>query len=93
LRLADEVKDIGMIESQPLLDGRNMVMVLGPTRNAGVKQHAENEDTQGSQEAVHGDGNGRDLAAAPPPDDTAGSPGEEPAGEAEARAEGRASRA
>ena len=26
---------------QPLLDGRNMVMVLGPTKNAGVKRDAE----------------------------------------------------
>src|SRR5213078_100684 len=29
LRLAEDVKEIGQIESQPLLDGRNMVMVLG----------------------------------------------------------------
>ena len=93
LRLADEVKDIGMIESQPLLDGRNMVMVLGPTRNAGVKQHAEDEDTQGGQEAVLGDGDGQDLALEAPPDDTAGSSGEESPGEAEAGAERRASRA
>ena len=37
LRLAEDVKEIGQIESQPLLDGRNMVMLLGPTKNAGVK--------------------------------------------------------
>src|ERR687883_1989132 len=41
LRLAEDVKEIGAIESQPLLDGRNMVMVLGPTKNAGVKRDAE----------------------------------------------------
>ena len=35
LRLAEDVKEIGQIESQPLLDGRNMVMVLGPTKAAG----------------------------------------------------------
>jgi translation initiation factor IF-3 len=33
MRLADDVKDLGVIESDPLLDGRNMVMVLGPHRN------------------------------------------------------------
>ena len=66
LKLADEVKDIGMIESQPLLDGRNMVMVLGPTRNAGVNRDAENEDAQRSEEAIQGDGDGQDL---PSPDD------------------------
>jgi translation initiation factor IF-3 len=38
LRLADDVKEIGQIESQPLLDGRNMVMVLGPTKAAGEKK-------------------------------------------------------
>jgi translation initiation factor IF-3 len=64
LKLADEVKEIGMIESQPLLDGRNMVMVLGPTRNAGVRRDAENEDAQRSEEAVQGDGDGQDPASA-----------------------------
>jgi len=41
LRLADDVKEIGQIESQPLLDGRNMVMVLGPTKAAGEKKTEE----------------------------------------------------
>ena len=56
LRLADEVKEIGQIESPPLLDGRNMVMVLGPTKNAGVKRDAEDEDAQSGEEAVQADG-------------------------------------
>jgi len=30
LRLAEDVKDLGLIESQPLQDGRNMVMMLAP---------------------------------------------------------------
>jgi len=30
LRLAEDVKDLGAIESQPLQDGRNMVMMLAP---------------------------------------------------------------
>jgi len=72
LKLADEVKDIGMIESQPLLDGRNMVMVLGPTRNAGVKRDAETEDTERGQEAVQGDGDRQDSPAA---DDAQPQPG------------------
>ncbi len=66
LRLADDVKEIGTIESQPLLDGRNMVMLLGPTKNAGVKRDAEGEDTQRSEEAVQGDGDRQDPS---PPDD------------------------
>ena len=57
-RLADDVKEIGQIEQQPLLDGRNMVMVLGPTKNAGVKRDAEGEDIQRGEEEVQGDGGG-----------------------------------
>jgi translation initiation factor IF-3 len=56
MRLAEDVKEIGQIESPPLQDGRNMVMMLGPTKNAGVKKDAETEDTQRSEEAVQGDG-------------------------------------
>jgi translation initiation factor IF-3 len=43
MRLADDVKDLGAIESPPLQDGRNMVMVLAPHRNVqpvGVAQSA-----------------------------------------------------
>ena len=68
LRLAEDVKELGTIESQPLLDGRNMVMVLGPTKNAGVKRDdAKAEDIERSEEAVQGDGNGQ--APAPPRDE------------------------
>ena len=64
LRLAEDVKEIGQIEQQPLLDGRNMVMVLGPTKNAGVKPDAEGEDVKRSEEAVQGDGSGQAPAPA-----------------------------
>jgi translation initiation factor IF-3 len=68
LRLAEDVKEIGQVESPPLLDGRNMVMMLGPTKNAGVKRDdAEAKDTQRNEEAVQGDGNGQ--APAPPRDE------------------------
>jgi translation initiation factor IF-3 len=68
MRLAEDVKDIGQVESPPLQDGRNMVMMLGPTRNAGVaKDDAKAEDTQRRQEAVQGDGNGQ--AASPQGDE------------------------
>ncbi len=55
MRLADDVEDIGQIESPPLQDGRNMVMVLAPTKNAGKpveKENAKTEDELSSQEAV-----------------------------------------
>ena len=57
MRLAEDVKEIGLIESPPLLDGRNMVMVLGPTKNAGViRDDAQTEDVERSEEAVQGVG-------------------------------------
>ena len=61
MRLAEDVKEIGQVESPPLLDGRNMVMVLGPTKNAGVikEDDAQAEDTQRSQETVQGDRDGQ----------------------------------
>jgi translation initiation factor IF-3 len=93
LRLAEELKEIAQIESQPLLDGRNMVMLLGPTKNAGVKRDAEDEETERGEEALQGDGRGQDPEASPPSDDAAGSPGEEQSGEAEARAGEHAGRA
>jgi translation initiation factor IF-3 len=74
LRLADDVKEIGQIESQPLQDGRNMVMLLGPTKNAGVKRDAEDENTELSAEAVQGDGEGQGPA---PAGDAQPQPGEE----------------
>jgi translation initiation factor IF-3 len=62
MRLANDVKELGVIEQQPLLEGRNMVMLLGPTKNAGAS-NAKAEDPQRSEEAVQGDGRGQ---AAPP---------------------------
>ena len=59
MRLADDVKELGVIELQPLLEGRNMTMVLGPTKNAGVKKDAETENTLRSEEEVQGDGDGK----------------------------------
>jgi translation initiation factor IF-3 len=71
MRLAEDVKELGQVESPPLLDGRNMVMLLGPTKNAGVA-NAKAEDTQRSQEAIQGDRDGQDPPEAgneePPPE-------------------------
>jgi translation initiation factor IF-3 len=75
MRLAEDVKEIGQVESPPLLDGRNMVMILGPTKNAGVKREdAKAEDTQRSEEAVPGD---RDGEAPSPESDAESLPREE----------------
>jgi translation initiation factor IF-3 len=74
MRLAEEVQELGHVESPPLQDGRNMVMVLAPTKNAGVKRDAEDENVQQREEAVQGN---RNRQAAPPPRDAEPQPGEE----------------
>jgi translation initiation factor IF-3 len=93
MRLAEDVSEIGQIESPPLLDGRNMVMVLGPTKSAGVvKTDAKTEDTEWSEEAVQDQRGREDLAEPASPNNASGPPGEEPR-EAEARPAERAGRA
>jgi translation initiation factor IF-3 len=75
MRLAEDVKEIGQVESPPLQDGRNMVMVLGPTRNAGAgKDDAKSEDTQRSEETLQDHGDGQ---VDPPPSDAEPSAREE----------------
>jgi translation initiation factor IF-3 len=96
MRLAEDVKEIGVVEQPPLLDGRNMVMVLGPTKSAGQKpgdtNDAEAEDTQRSEEAVQGDG--RRKAPAPARREESNVAGETGAevGEAEAELPARPAR-
>ena len=84
LRLAEDVKEIGLIESPPLQDGRNMVMLLGPTKNAGVTTDAQDQDIERSKEAVQGHGDRQAPAEA---GDAQPQPREEVA-EAQARARG-----
>ena len=66
-RLADDVKELGQVEQQPTIDGRNMVMVLGPTKNAGVRRDAEGEDRERGEETVQAERGGE--AAAPSRDE------------------------
>ncbi|GAA1401245.1 hypothetical protein GCM10009600_05440 [Oerskovia paurometabola] len=47
-RLADDVAELGFIESMPKQDGRNMVMVLGPVKK---KAEAKSEQRKRAQEA------------------------------------------
>ncbi|MDI3195373.1 translation initiation factor IF-3 [Pseudarthrobacter sp. AL07] len=47
-RFADDVADVGVVESSPRIDGRNMVMVVGPLKN---KAEAKAEARRESQRA------------------------------------------
>ncbi len=80
MRLAEDVKEIGLVESPPLLDGRNMVMVIGPTKSAGAVKDAKAEDIESSEETLQGDGSGED----PAPEGPASPPAREEVREAQA---------
>lgn len=83
MRLAEDVKEIGQVESPPLLDGRNMVMLLGPTKNAGVAKDAQAENTLEREEALQADG---EREADAPSRDEEPQPGaQEPEAEARVR--------
>jgi translation initiation factor IF-3 len=58
MRLVEDLADLAVVESPPTLDGRNMVMVLAPSKTAGATEDAKAEDTQRSEEAPQGDGDG-----------------------------------
>ena len=48
-RLAEDVAELGFVESKPKQDGRNMVMVLAPHKNAKAKSKAsKGADSSGS---------------------------------------------
>jgi translation initiation factor IF-3 len=50
LRLAEDVKDLGTVESAPLQDGRNMVMMLAPHK-APVAQKPESPEAEADADA------------------------------------------
>jgi translation initiation factor IF-3 len=57
-RLAEDVADLGFVESAPKQDGRNMVMVLGPVRRKAdvmAEQRAERERKRETQPVVAND--------------------------------------
>ena len=53
-RLASDIGDLGFVESTPKQDGRNMIMVIGPTKKkaeAKAEQRRKREDAAASQNA------------------------------------------
>jgi translation initiation factor IF-3 len=49
MKLADEVKDLGVVEQRPNQDGRNMTMMLGPVKKKEQPQ-PQGEQPQGEQQ-------------------------------------------
>jgi translation initiation factor IF-3 len=51
-RLAEDVKDLGAVESAPKQDGRNMIMVLAPHKNAADLKKASRTETGADTEGA-----------------------------------------
>ena len=60
-RLAGDLDELGRIESQPNLDGRNMIMVMAPKKVAKEEEEAEAEEAP--QEPARRSGSRRERAA------------------------------
>jgi translation initiation factor IF-3 len=53
-RLAEDLSDLGRIESQPNLDGRNMVMVMSPKKDVAASTSVKDEaEGQRQESAAH----------------------------------------
>ena len=60
-QLAEEVKDLGVVETRPNLDGRNMVMMLAPVKApAAASRASENREADGGSQE-------RDVPRTPEP--------------------------
>ncbi len=51
-RLAEDLSDLGRIESQPKLDGRNMVMIMAPNKDAAASVSSKGEARAHRQESA-----------------------------------------
>ncbi len=60
-RIAEEAQSVGKVETIPKLDGRNMIMVLGPDKRSAPKSTAS-KDERGSSERSGGNGRSGDEA-------------------------------
>lgn len=77
-RLADDVAELGFVESMPKQDGRNMTMVLGPVKkkaDAKVEQRRRNEEAASARAAAASAKSAKHDSSAP---DAAAPAGPEP---------------
>ncbi|MCG7423531.1 translation initiation factor IF-3, partial [Micrococcus sp. ACRRV] len=62
-KFAEDVAELGTVESQPRQDGRNMVMVIGPLKAKAEAREEQRKSTEGTQRERKGGGSRRDQAA------------------------------
>ncbi|GHC42065.1 hypothetical protein GCM10010507_15730 [Streptomyces cinnamoneus] len=63
-RLAEDVQELGFVESNPKQDGRNMIMVLGPHKKK-TEAMAEAREAQAARKAERQGGSSADAAEEP----------------------------
>jgi translation initiation factor IF-3 len=73
-RLADDVGELGFVESQPKQDGRNMIMVIGP--------HRKKTESKGTERSSSGRQVPSPRGAAAPDESPANAPAEPASAEA-----------
>ena len=61
--IAEDVAELGTVESQPRQDGRNMVMVIGPLRTKADARADQRKNSEDSHRERQGGGSRRDQAA------------------------------
>ncbi|HEY8281078.1 MAG TPA: translation initiation factor IF-3, partial [Leifsonia sp.] len=74
-RFAEDVAEFGSVESTPTIDGRNMVMVIGPLKNKSEAKAEANAQRAASKARAQG----RDTEAVADADDSAQSDESSPA--------------
>ena len=79
-RLAEDVSELGVIESAPIQDGRNMVMLLAPVREVTTKPGANEAPAEdpAAETAAAAEPEAKPAAAAPEPVTAAPEPEPEP---------------
>src|SRR5687767_4907066 len=77
-RLAEDVADLGFVESNPKQDGRNMIMVLGPHKKK-TEAMAEARQAQEARKAEAKANPGRSMNSADPDAANVDAPAETPA--------------
>jgi len=45
-RLADDIQELGVVESSPKQDGRNMIMVVAPHRNTKITRASREDEPE-----------------------------------------------
>jgi translation initiation factor IF-3 len=68
-RFAEDVADFGTVESTPTIDGRNMVMIIGPLKNkadAKAEQNAARAQSKAERKSAEASAKGADAESATP---------------------------